>query len=293
MGAIRPSTVPLLRPVAYVRDLEDTDIHRFETGAGAAPFIASAAFDYNPQYHRTVDGSPSDRASGRTRPDLAGRRRRIGRTRLTRGPVFAPGVTALVAERWHGRLRLGGRERTVGYLGDRRGRVGIRQITSAGRREHAELVARRRFVYYGSIETDATRSGASPPPDRTRRSDAQRRLPPLREPGRPNSLYLRARGGELLARPTAGGEERSISVCRHVGLRRWSARLLISTVEHRELPPMLPVPCASGTRHGTGPRDRAPGRGIRPVLGLSVSPMAGDLQRFSVGSQLMMVENFR
>ena len=63
LGAISPSTVRCCDRLAYVRDMDDADIHRFEPGAGtAARSLRPESSTSTHSTHRTVDGSRSHRA---------------------------------------------------------------------------------------------------------------------------------------------------------------------------------------------------------------------------------------
>jgi hypothetical protein len=91
---------------------------------------------------------------------------------------------------------------------------GLRQITRDPADENMPSWSRDgRFIYYGSNRSgryEIWRIGVADGAEK-QLTDAGGFLPFESRDGL--TLYLRARGGELLARPTAGGGERSIAAC--------------------------------------------------------------------------------
>jgi Tol biopolymer transport system component/DNA-binding winged helix-turn-helix (wHTH) protein len=215
-GVFNPSTARCCDRLSYIRDVGAGSIYRFEAGVGAAPLIQSAFFDTNPQY--SPDGQriafSSDRADERPEVWLANADG-TAVTRLTRGPGRHQG-----SPRWSpdGRMitfdsqTADGRWDiwTIGVGGS-----GLRQITRDLADENMPSWSRDgRFVYYGS-----NRSGryeiwrvaiASGTEEQVTHGGGF--LPFESLDGR-TLYYLRRTGGELFARPTAGGEERLILPC--------------------------------------------------------------------------------
>ena len=299
LGAVAPSTVRCCDKLAFVRDSEDTDIYRFELGAGTAPLITSSAFDFNPQY--SPDGRRIAFASSRADEhdeiwlaDADG----SNVTRVTRG-----------GDRLRGSPRWSPDGRTIAFDADTNGHFDIwtigvdgsaqRQITRDAADENMPSWSHDgRFVYYGSnrtgryeiwrvavmdgIEEQMTTTGGY--------------LPFESRDGRV-LYYLRERGGELLSRPTAGGEERSIATC----IEDWAYAVAPAGIFH--------IDCHTpGTPRGA-PRalrywDAAMGQdrevatidaGYGLILGMSVSPDGRSViySRHTRAFDLMMIENFR
>jgi Tol biopolymer transport system component/DNA-binding winged helix-turn-helix (wHTH) protein len=300
LGAVSPSTVRCCDRLAYVRNMEDADIYRFEPGAGAASLIASAVYDFNPQY--SPDGRriafESSRADERNEIWLANADGSAV-TRLTRGPSL----------REQGSPRWSPDGRTIAFDSQAaNGRwdiwtidvdgSGLRQITRDPADENMPSWSRDgRFVYYGSNRTGRyeiwrVASGGGSEKQLTHNGGF---LPIESLDGR-TLYYLRARGGALLARPTAGGEERSIVPC----IDTWAYAVGPRGVLHVD----CPTPgTAADTPRPLRDWDEATGRdreialldvGSGPILGLSVSPDGSVLySRYTPAFQLMMVEDFR
>jgi Tol biopolymer transport system component/DNA-binding winged helix-turn-helix (wHTH) protein len=300
LGAIDPFTVPCCDRLAYVRDAGDADIYRFEPGARAAPFIASAVFDYNPQY--SPDGRQiafgSSRAEERSEVWLANGDG-SGATRLTRGPGRFQGsprwspngsTIAFDSQAANGRWDIW----TIGVDGS-----GLRQITRDAADENMPSWSRDgRFVYYGSNRSGRYEVWRIPVAGGVEEqvSHAGGFLPFESLDGR-TLYYLRERGAELLARPTAGGEERRILAC----IDTWAYAVGPKVIFH--------IDCAS-TKSGVDPTrvlrhwDAATGqdRDVGTVdvsngmiMGLSASPDGRNLiyTRHHMAFDLMMIENFR
>jgi Tol biopolymer transport system component/DNA-binding winged helix-turn-helix (wHTH) protein len=215
-GAFNPSTVSCCDRLAYVRDVGAGSIYRFEPGVGAAPLVRSAFFDGNPQY--SPDGRriafSSDRADERSEVWLANADG-TAITRLTRGPGRAQGsprwspdgrTMAFDSQAADGRFDIW----TIGVDGS-----GLRQIT----RDKSDEVMPSwshdgQFLYYGSNRTGRFEIWRAPASGGTEDQVTHGGgfLPFESWDGR-ILYYLRRTGGELLARPTAGGEERLIVPC--------------------------------------------------------------------------------
>jgi Tol biopolymer transport system component/DNA-binding winged helix-turn-helix (wHTH) protein len=216
-GVFNPSTVRCCDRLAYVRDVGAGSVYRFEPDVGAAPLIRSAFFDNNAQY--SPDGSRiafnSDRADERLEVWLANADG-TAITRLTRGPGLQQG-----SPRWS---RPDGRTIafdsqaadghwdiwTIGVDGS-----GLRQITRDKADENMPSWSHDgEFLYYGSNRTGRYEIWRVPASGGTEEQVTHGGgfLPFESRDGR-TLYYLRRSGGELLARPTAGGEERLIVPC--------------------------------------------------------------------------------
>ena len=300
LGAFGPSIAPCCDRLAYVRSAEDADIYRYEPGAGAAPLIASAVFDFNPQYspdgHQIAFGS--SRADERTEVWLANADG-SGAARLTRGPGrhqgsprWSPngGTIAFDSQAANGRWDIW----TIGVDGS-----GLRQITRDAADENTPSFSRDgRLVYYSSNRSGryevwriAVAGGAE-----EQVTHAGGFLPFESLDGR-TLYYLRARGAELLARPTAGGKERWILAC----IDTWAYGVDAKGIFH--------IDCAT-TTSGVDPTrvlrywDSATGQdrdvgtldvSNGMIMGLSASPDSRNLiyTRHHAATDLLMIENFR
>jgi Tol biopolymer transport system component/DNA-binding winged helix-turn-helix (wHTH) protein len=300
LGAVNPSTVRCCDRLAYVRDAEDTDIYRFEQGAGAGPLIASAVFDYNPQYSQ--DGRriafSSSRADERDEVWLADADG-SNITRLTRGPGRNQGsprwspngrTIAFDSQAANGRWDIW----TIDIDGS-----GLRQITHDQADENMPSWSHDGgFVYYGSNRTGRYEIWRVAVTGGTEEQITQIGgfLPFESRDGR-TLYYLRRRGGELLARPTAGGKEQSI-----VGsVDTWAYAIGPRGIFHIDCPvPQTPVGTPRALRYwdaATG-HDREIGTldaGSGDIMGLSVAAEGRSViySRYTAAFDLMMVENFR
>jgi len=301
LGAVGPSTAGCCDRLLYVRVTEDADVYRFRADSGAAPLIASAVYDYNPQY--SPDGRriafSSRRADERDEVWLANADG-AGASRLTRGPGreqgsprWSPNGLAVAFDSMaaNGRWDIW----TINLDGS-----GLRQITRDAADENMPSWSKDgRFVYYGSNRSGRYEiwrvSVASGSEERV--TDAGGFLPFESLDGR-TLYYLRARGGALFARPTAGGDERSIAPC----VDTWAYAV--------DPQGIFLVDCPTAGSSGDTPHllrhwNAATGQ-FRTVatlemgpagliLGLSASPDGRSLlySRYTGASDLMMVENFR
>jgi Tol biopolymer transport system component len=300
LGAINPSTIRCCDQLAYVRDAEDTDIYRFEPGAGASPLIASAVFDYNPQY--SPDGRriafSSSRADERDEVWLADADG-SNVTRLTRGPGRSQGsprwspngrTIAFDSQAANGRWDIW----TMGVDGS-----GLRQIThGAADANMPSWSYDGRFVYYGSNRTGRYEIWRVAVTGDTEEQITQTGgfLPFESRDGR-TLYYLRERGGELLARPTAGGDEQSIVGC----VDTWAYAVDPRGIFHIDCPTRqtaVRTPRALHYWDAATRQDREIGTldaGDGDILGLSASPDGRSViySRYTAAFDLMMVENFR
>ena len=300
-GAYRPSTVSSRDRLLFTRARVDQHIWRLKVGATATPFIESSFRDFNPQY--SADGRrvafESDRADERWDIWLADAEG-TNLTRLTRGPGRAQG-----SARWSpdgrtivfdsqgedGRFDIW----TIGVDGS-----GLRQVTRDPADENMPSWSRDgRFLYYGSNRTGRYEIWRVPvaggPEEQVTREGGF--LPFESLDGR--TLYYKRseHDSQLLARPTAGGEERTLAPC----VPNWAYAVGPRGVFH--------VDCTTGEgpaasrqllRHwdaATG-RDREVavlGFGEFLIHGLSNSPDGTSLlyQYGTSSSDLMMIENFR
>ena len=261
---------------------------RMRLGSPPAPLIESTFNDMIPQY--SPDGRRIAFESGRSGEeeiwlaDVDG----SNPTRLTRGPGRGQG-----APRWSpdGRSiafdsRRG--ERQLRHLDDRRRRLGPAPGHARSRRRHPPSWSRDgRFVYFGSNRTGrdevwrvaaAGRDGGA--------ADAGGRLRPFESLDGRTLYYLRNwQNGALLARPTGGGEERTIVPASMPGATP-SGRRASSTwaATRRALAPPRSASCATGTRRrGRTGRSRtiegawSPASAPRPTVGAilyGTQPMA-------------------
>jgi Tol biopolymer transport system component len=294
-----PFTATSRDRLAFLRDFWDVDIYRFRAGAGGTPLLASTAWDFQPQY--SPDGLRIAFASGReaeTNDVWLADAEGSNPTRLTRGPGRHQG-----SPRWSpdGRSIAFDSQAadanwdvwTIGVDGS-----GLRRVT----RDSADKILASwsrdgRWIYFSSNRTGryeiwrvAAAGGAE---EQVTHEGGWMPFESL--DGR--TLYYKRAGndGPLLARPTAGGEERTIIACiagYAVGpegvfhldcrtpttedrsqrtLRHWDAR----TGQDRQLATL-------DTRDDV-------------VLGLSASPDGRSIlyTHVTASEDLMMIENFR
>jgi Tol biopolymer transport system component len=217
-GASYPFTVASRDRLGFVRGLDDVDIYRFQAGtATTTPLVASTAWEMQPQYSpdglRIAFGSPREGATLEIwLADADG----SNPTRLTRGPGRAQGSPgwssdgrsiAFDSQGEDGRCDVW----TIGVDGS-----GLRQVTHDASNENVPSFSRDgRWMYFGSDRTGryevwrvAAAGGAE---EQVTRDGGY--LPFESLDGR--TLYYTKAPGQapLLARPTAGGEERTIIGC--------------------------------------------------------------------------------
>jgi Tol biopolymer transport system component len=297
-GAFHPSTVRCCDRLAYVRDVGDTDIYRFDPGARAAvPLIASAFVDGNPQYSR--DGRRVAFSSGERSEVWLANADGSAVTRLTRGPGrhqgsprWSPdGLTiAFDSQVADGRWDIW----TIGVDGS-----GLRQITRDPADENRPSWSRDgQSLYYGSNRPGRYEIWRVPAAGGTEEQVTHGGgfLPFESLDGR-TLYYLRRIGGELLAQPTAGGQEQLIVPC----VDMWDYAVGPQGIFHIDCPGQ-----GSGAASQRALRHwEAATRQDREVaildlghgtnLGLSVSPdgRAVIYSPFTHEHHLMMIENFR
>ncbi len=300
-GAYQPSTVNSRDRLLFTRERIDRHIWHFRVGGTATPFIESSFRDFNPQY--SADGRrvvfESDRADERQEIWLADADG-TNVTRLTRGPGRAQGTPrwspdgrtiAFDSQGEDGRLDIW----TIGVDGS-----GLRQVTRGPADEVMPSWSRDgRFLYYGSNRTGRYEVWRVPvaggPEEQVTREGGF--LPFESLDGR-TLYYKRAQDDSpLLARPTAGGEERTIIPCVHL----WAYAVGPRGVFHVDCATAeSPAPSRRPLRHW----DAATGRdrqvavldfGPLLIYGLSASPDGASLlyQYGTSSSDLMMIENFR
>jgi Tol biopolymer transport system component/DNA-binding winged helix-turn-helix (wHTH) protein len=299
-GVFNPSTVPCCDRLAYVRDVGAGSIYRFEPGVGAAPLIRSAFFDGNAHY--SPDGRriafSSDRADERPEVWLANADG-TAVTRLTRGPGRHQGsprwspdgrAIAFDSQAGDGRWDIW----TIGIDGS-----GLRQITRDKADENMPSWSHDgQFLYYGSNRTGRYEIWRVPASGGTEEQVTHGGgfLPFESRDGR-TLYYLRRTGGELLARPTAGGEERLIVPC----VDRWDYAVGPNGIFHidclgqggrADLRRALRYWVAATQQdREVAILDLGPGHN----LGLSASPDGRSViySPFTHEHHLMMIENFR
>ncbi|HUL79895.1 MAG TPA: protein kinase [Vicinamibacteria bacterium] len=301
-GAGQPSTVGSRDRLLFSRFHPNLHILRLQVGGTATPFIASSFVDMNPQY--SADGRrvafQSDRADERHEIWLADADG-TNVTRLTRGPGRSQGsprwssdgrVIAFDSQADNGHFDIW----TIGVDGS-----GLRQATHDPADENMPSFSRDgRFLYYGSNRTGRYEIWRVPvaggPEVQVTREGGF--LPFESIDGR--TLYYKQveNDGPLLARPTAGGAERTIARCVHW----WAYAVGPKGVFH--------VDCQSAEdraasrrrlRHwdaAAGPDREAATLDSGPdekIFGLSASPDGASLLYgyFASTSDLMMIENFR
>jgi len=298
-GARQPSTVSSLDRLLFSRYRPNLHILRLQAGGTATPFVTSSFVDMNPHY--STDGRrvafQSDRADERQEIWLADADG-ANVTRLTRGPGRQQGsprwspdgrVIAFDSKAENGHFDIW----TIGVDGS-----GLRQVTHDPADENIPSFSRDgRFLYYGSNRTGRYEIWRVPvaggPEEQVTREGGF--LPVESLDGR-TLYYKRVQGDSpLLARPTAGGEERTIAPCVHF----WAYAVGPRGVFH--------VDCGTAEdraawRHRLRHWDAATGRerevavlDSEDIAGLSASPDGTSLL-YSYGtypSDLMMIENFR
>jgi Tol biopolymer transport system component len=298
-GSLWPSTARGRDRLAFTRSLWDVDIWRVRLGSPPAPIIESTFNDMWPQY--SPDGLRIAFESGRT-----GERDEIwltdadgsNPTRLTRGPGRSQG-----SPRWspdgrsiafdsgpeNGRSDIW----TIGTDGS-----DLRQVTSDPADEIIPSWSRDgRWVYFSSNRTGrhevwralATGQGEEPV---TREGGCA----PFESRDGRTLYYLRGcQGAALLARPTGGGNERTIVPC----VDNWNYAVGPQGVFHVDCtPPGVP----NASQRVLRLWDAATGRD-RPVAtiegawvaGVSASPDGRTVLwgRSTAASDLVMIENFR
>jgi Tol biopolymer transport system component len=299
-GADLPFAVASSDRLGFRRSIVERDVYRFEVGAAAAaPLIASTGSDTQPQY--SPDGKrialESDRDGDATALWLAdadgSKQERFthGPGRSQVAPRWSPDGRTLVFE---AQGKDGGWDTwTIGSDGS-----GLRQVTRGGAgRGPSSWSHDGRRIYFSSMRTgrcEIWRVGAAGGPEEqvTREGGWM----PFESPDGGTLYYKRAESeGPLLARPTAGGAERTVIEC--VPIWGW-------------------IPDAQGVFHldCAGPAD-SQRRALRhwdaktgrdrvlttldsgPAwpLGLSVSPDGRSIlfAHTASSNDLMMIENFR
>ena len=300
-GASYPFTVSSRDRLGFVRGLDDVDIYRFQAGmAAATPLLASTAWDCLPQYSpdglRIAFGSSRE---GVTLEIWLADADGSNPTRLTRGPGRAQG-----SPRWSSDGRLiafdsqgeDGRYDvwTIGVDGS-----GLHRVTHDPSNENVPSFSRDgRWVYFGSDRTgryEVWRVAASGGAEEQVTRDGGY-LPFESIDGR-TLYYTRAPGqAPVLARPTAGGEERTI-----IGCAPASFGYAVGPEGVFHLDCQIPAdPSQRILRRwdaGTG-KDRPLATldtGAWAALGLSVSPDGRSIlyTRATWSQDLMTIENFR
>jgi eukaryotic-like serine/threonine-protein kinase len=295
-GAYNPSTASSRDRLLFSRVSYDCHMLRLQVGAAARPFIESSSFDPNPQY--SADGRRvafcSDRVDERSEIWLADADG-TNVTRLTRGPGrgqcsprWSPDGRAIAfdSQADNGRFDIW----TIGVDGS-----GLRQVTRDPADENMPSWSRDgRFLYYSSNRTG--RNEIWRVPVRGGREEQVTReggfLPFESLDGR-TLYYKRAQEGPLLARPTAGGEERTIAAC----VEYWDYAVGPQGVFYVDCGTADPAASRRLLRHwdaATG-RDREVATLDFGPDGLTASPDGASLLYSLVRrtSDLVMIEDFR
>jgi Tol biopolymer transport system component/tRNA A-37 threonylcarbamoyl transferase component Bud32 len=296
-GAWNPSVATGRDRLAFTRMEWEPDIYRLDLGGSSQPLLESAFSDWFPQH--SPDGRriafESGRAGGAEEIWLADADG-SNPTRLTRGPgilqgspYWSPDGRSIVfdsrAENGH-----------VDIWAIEADGSGLRQITHHPADDFVPSWSRDgRFVYFTSNRTDRDEVWRVPAGGGTDEQVTREGGGPAIESVDGRTLYYRKGDGALMARPTAGGEERTISPC--VLFLAWA-------VAPRGL---FHVECGTPGAAASRPQalhywDAASGQD-RPVgtleagliRGLSVSPDGRSVLygRNVRTSDLMMIENFR
>jgi Tol biopolymer transport system component/tRNA A-37 threonylcarbamoyl transferase component Bud32 len=301
-GARQPSTVSSRDRLVFTRIHSEWGIHRLQVGGTTTMLIESTFTDINPQY--SADGRriafASDRADEREEVWLADA---VGTnvTRLTRGPGPGQG-----SPRWSPDGRViafdsPGEKGRYDIWTIRVDGSGLRRVTFDPADENMPSWSRDgRFLYYGSNRTGRYEIWRLPleggPEEQV--TQAGGFLPFESLDGR-TLYYKRAEDDSpLLARPTAGGEERTIAPC----VSSWGYAVGPLGVFHVDCgTAAAPAPARRALRHwdaATGRDREIASLDVKPeasIAGISASPDGTNLL-YSLGSvrtDLMMIENFR
>jgi len=296
--AYMPSTVSGQDRLAFVRNSMDSVIYHLEVGGSSTPLLDSTSRDLNAQY--SPDGRRITFASRRS-----GDRNEVwladadgsNPTRLTRGPGRLQG-----SPRWSpdGRtIAFDSRSEegqwdiwTIGVDGS-----GLRQVTRDLPFAHVPSFSRDgRSIYFGSSRTGREEvwrvAAAGGPAEQVTHEGGT--IPFESLDGR-TLYYLRSMNDALLARPTAGGAERTVLRC----VNGWSYAVGPHGIFHVDCnPPDAPSASQHVLRHwdtATG-RDRVVSTFEAPTtFSLSVAPDGRSVlyDRSTQGYDLMMIENFR
>jgi eukaryotic-like serine/threonine-protein kinase len=215
--ALWPFAAPNRDRLGFLRELADYDIHRFQPGAGAAPLVASTGWDYQPQY--SPDGRRiafSSNREGETTEVWVADADGSSPARVTRGPGrhqgsprWSPdgGSIAFDSQAENGRWDVW----TIGVDGS-----GLRQVTRDPADENVPSWSHDgRWIYFGSNRTGrwevwrVPAAGGSEEPV----TSGGGYVPLESFDGR--TLYYRRASSDspLLARPTTGGTEQTITGC--------------------------------------------------------------------------------
>jgi Tol biopolymer transport system component len=302
-GATWPTAARGRDRLAFVRNVWDVDIWRLEIGSSPAPLVASTFDEFYARY--SPDGRRIAFQSGRSGApeiwlvDADG----SNPTRLTRGPG-----------RWQGAPRWSPDGRSIVFCSmdeDARWNVwrigvdgsGLRQVTQdhdLGYEQIPSWSRDGRWIYFSSDRTGRAElfrvAAAGGPQEQVTRAGGLTALESL--DGR--TLYYTASYGNsaLLARPTAGGEERTIAGCIDTAWNYAAAPQGVFYVGCRA------AGATSGSTRTVLLWESATGR-TRPVAtiegdwiaGLSASPDGRTLlwgrSMYTFSTDLMMIENFR
>jgi len=298
-GGSYPSSASSRDRLAFVRSLWDVDVYRLQVGASAAPLLESTFAEQEARY--SPDGRriafQSDRVGDVAEVWLADAdgsnplRLTSGPGRRQSAPRWSPNGRSIAfdSQAQDGHFGVW----TIGVDGS-----GLRQVTHDPADEKTPSWSRDgRLLYFESNRTGRFEVWrAAPAGGAWEQVTHEGGCNAVESADRGTLYYMRKCGdAALLARPTAGGQERMILQC----VEGWSYAVGPQGIFHIDCgSPEAPVASQRALRHwdaATG-QDRPVGTVEAAwIAGLSVSPDGRSILygRSTLGSDLMMIENFR
>jgi Tol biopolymer transport system component len=301
-NAVFPSVSKAGTRLAFVRTNQETDIYRLPFGGSPSPLIESAYGNAFPKY--SPDGRRIAFQSGRTARDVQefaiwlADADGSNATRLTRGPAAFQGSPSWSPDGQSIAFDAGAEIGKMDIWTIRTDGSGLRQVTRTPGPDVVPSWSRDgRFIYFASTRTgrhEVFRVPAEGGAEEQLTSDGG--AAPVESVDGQTLYYQSAERGALLARPTSGGQPRTVLSC-VPSMFSWAvgARGIV----HAECDP----PGANAVRRQTlRYLDFASGRD-EPLAtvegfsigGLSISPDGKSLLygRSVQSSALMMIDNFR